>query len=51
MDYAKESLKLHRQWNGKVLTILLRNPPVLHSHASKFKKTLTKAMNLPAALI
>lgn len=56
MDYAKESLRLHTQWKGKI-EIQARVPvetkddlslaytPAWRSRASRFKKTLKKATN------
>lgn len=54
MDYAKESLRLHGEWKGKIEVtarvpvetkddLSLAYTPAWRSRASKFKKTSTKA--------
>ena len=57
MDYAKESLKLHEQWKGKievVATVPVWNegrplawptPPAWHSPVWRSRRTSTKAMS------
>lgn len=56
MDYAKESLRLHKEWKGKIQVVanvpvetkddlsLAYTPGVL-SHVWKFKKILKNLMN------
>lgn len=60
MDYAKESLRLHEEWKGKievVSTVPVESkrtcrwpiPRELPNHALKYRKTLTGALTLPDA--